>query len=105
MAEIPARSNFFSSLSTPMSCRQVSQLYEKNGWSVRKCSLSDYEISSDWAELVLESKSPLLLHGTVADLQDRIEELLAPLRAADIPFTAEYYGPPPERKLLAEWRS
>ena len=88
-----------------MSCRQVSQLYEKRGWSIRKCGRSEYEISSDWAELVLESESPLLLHGPVADLPARADELLEPLRTAGIPFTAEYYGPPPERELLAEWRS
>lgn len=60
---------------------------------------------SDWAELVIEAESPILMHGLVADLPARVEELVIPLRAAGISFTAECYGPEPDGELLLELRS
>ena len=104
MAAIPDGSNFFSSLHTALSREQVARLYGALGWQVRKCSWVDYEVFSDWAELVIEAESPILMHGPVADLPDRAEELVAPLRAAGVAFTAECYGPEPEHDLLRELR-
>jgi hypothetical protein len=103
MAEIPNKSNFFSALDTSLSREQVAGLYSVIGWQVRKCSWTDYEVISDWAELVIEAEDPILMHGPVADLQARAEELVAPLRAAGLSFTAECYGPNGE--LLLELRS
>jgi hypothetical protein len=80
-------------------------LYGAIGWNVRKCSWTDYEVSNDWSELVIESETPILMHGMVADLPTRVEELVAPLRAACVSFSAECYGPWPERALLLELRS
>lgn len=51
------------------------------------------EIQCQWAELVIESESPILMHGPVADILDRAEQLVAPLRTDRIFFTAECYGP------------
>jgi len=59
----------------------------------------------DWAELVIEAESPILMHGMVADLPARAEELVGPLRAAGVSFTAECYGPEPDRELLLELQS
>lgn len=103
MAELPDSSNFFSALHTSLSREQVARLYGELGWRVRKCSWVDYEVISDWAELVIEAESPILMSGAVADLLVRAEELVAPLRAAGIAFTAECYGPNSE--LLLELRS
>jgi hypothetical protein len=105
MADLPDTSNFFSSLHTALSRKQVAGLYGAIGWRVRKCSWVDYEIISDWAELVIEAQGPILMHGPVADLPARAEELVAPLRAAGVAFTAECYGPWPEDALLLELRS
>ena len=105
MAELPDGSNFFSALDTTLSREQVAGLYGALGWCVRKCSWVDYEIISDWAGLVLEAESPILMHGPVADLVARSEELVAPLRTAGISFTAECCGPEPGRELLLELRS
>jgi hypothetical protein len=87
-----------------MSRKSVAQLYERKGWKVCKASWTDYEILSDWAELIVESEAPILLHGCVADLPSTADELLSPLREAGINFVAEHYGPPPARELLMEWR-
>lgn len=101
---IPDESNFFSSLHTGLSRKQVADLYGALGWHVRKCSWVDYEVISDWAELIIEAESPILVHGSVADLPARAEELVAPLRAAGIKFTAECFGPAPKCELFLELR-
>lgn len=58
---------------------------------VRKCGWDEFEISCDWAELVLEADSPILIHGAVADVLENSERLLAPLREAAIGYRAECY--------------
>ncbi|HKB03394.1 MAG TPA: hypothetical protein VKD90_14320 [Gemmataceae bacterium] len=98
-------SNFFSSLHTSLSREQVARLYGAIGWEVRKCGWHEYEVISDWAELVIEAEGPILMHGPVADLPARAEELVAPLRAGGVSFAAECYGPEPDRELLLEVRS
>ena len=105
MAELPNGSNFFSALDTGLTPEQVAGLYGALGWRVRKCSWVDYEVISDWAELVIDDTTPVLMHGPVADLPARAEELVSPLRAAGVSFTAECYGPAPECELLLELRS
>lgn len=104
MAELPDGSNFFSALDTLLTPAEVAGLYGALGWRVRKCSWVDYEVISDWAELVIDDTAPILMHGPVADLPARAEELVTPLRAAGVSFTAECYGPDPERELLLELR-
>lgn len=105
MADVPNLSNFFSTLHTDLTPQNVAGLYGALGWRVRKCSSVDYEVISDWAELIVEAGSPILMHGVVADLAARAEELIAPLRAEGLSFTAECYGPEPECELLFELNS
>lgn len=93
---------FFSELRTPLSREQVAALYGARGWCVRKCSWTDYEVLRDWGDLVIESESPLLMHGRVADI-GKAEELVSPLRDAGIMFTAKWYAE--DQKLLLELRS
>jgi hypothetical protein len=99
-------SNFYSSLHTAMSRREVAGLFAAAGWEVIEPDDWDHlEVHCPWAELVIEAESPILKHGTVADLPTRAEELVAPLRVAGVSFTAECYGPEPDRELLLELRS
>jgi hypothetical protein len=100
VGELPDTSNFYSSLHTTLSREQVAGLYGALGWRVRKCSWTDYEVFGPWAELVIETESPILMHGPVADVLAHAEELVAPLRAAGVSFTAECYGP--DGELLRE---
>jgi len=104
MAEMPEGANFNSTLDTTLSREQVASLYGALGWQVRNCSWADFEVISDWAELVIEATGPILMHGSVADVLNRAEELVSPLRAAGVAFTAECYGPDPDRALLRELR-
>jgi hypothetical protein len=85
-----------------MSRKQIAGLYGALGWRVGKCTWVDYEVVSDWAELIIEGESPILMHGPVADLPARVEELVAPLRAAGVSFSVECYGPVPDEELLLE---
>jgi len=105
VAEVPNSSNFFSSLHTSMSRREVAELFGAAGWEViEPDDLDHLEVRCLWAELVIEAESPILMHGPVADLPARAEELVAPLRAAGVSFTAECYGSEPEQALLLELR-
>lgn len=92
MAGIPDKPNFFSTIGAGFTRQQIVELYREAGWQVRKCGWTDYEIKSDWAELILEGESPLLLHGSVSDLPSRAEELLAPLRASGVTFATDPLG-------------
>jgi hypothetical protein len=93
-------SNFFLALDTTLSQEQVAGLYRAIGCRVRKSSWFDYEVLSDWAELVIEAERPILMHGWVANLPTRAEELVTPLRAAGVSFTGECYGPHPDQELF-----
>jgi hypothetical protein len=88
-------------LHTTLSRQEVAELYAAVGWRIRKCSWLDYEISGPWADLVVEAESPILIHGLVADVARRAEELVAPLRAAGISFSVECYAP--DGSLLREF--
>lgn len=89
MASIPDKPNFFSTIEAGFDRQQIAELYRESGWRVRKCDWKGFEIASDWAELILEGESPLLLHGSVSDLPSRAEELLAPLRANGVAFATD----------------
>ena len=91
MGDIPDQSNFYGSLHTNLSRHQIAQLYRGLGWEVRKCGWAEYEIRCSFAELVIETESPILIHGTVADVVVNAEVILAPLGQARVSYTAECY--------------
>ena len=100
---IPGSSNFFATLHARRSRRRVAELFEPPNWSVRRCSWTDYELTTPVAEHVVEAESPILLHGSVADVEANIDQILDPLRAAGVAFTAECSSV--DGELLREWRS
>jgi len=105
MTEIPDYPNLYCSLNTSLSRKQIAGLYAAIGWEVRKCTWTDFEVFGPWCELVIEGESPILMHGSVADILVHAAEIVAPLRAGCISFTVECYGPQPARDLLLELRS
>jgi hypothetical protein len=98
---IPEGSNFFGSLVTSLSKGEIAQLYGAAGWTVRKCSWVDFEIRCAWAELIIDGDSPILLHGSVADVLVNADRILEPLVKAGIAHTAECYGE--DEVLLKEY--
>ena len=102
MGEVPDTSNFYSSLHTAMSRREVAGLFAAAGWEVVEPDDWDHlEIRCSWAELVIESAAPTLVHGPVADVAANAGRVLAVLAGAGVPFTAECYGP--DGEMLREW--
>jgi hypothetical protein len=73
--ELPKQNNFYSSF-RGVSKVKVKEVLEKNGWSSRNCSWTDYELTNDWSELVLEGddEEPLL-NGAVVYIDKSIETL------------------------------
>jgi hypothetical protein len=103
--EIPDTSNFFSALHTRQTREQIADLFRSAGWTIVAPDDAEHlRLECRWAELILESESPILLHGPVADVLNHAETIVAPLSAAKISFNAECYGPEPERLLLRELR-
>jgi len=103
MAEVPDLSNFYSSLHTSMSRREVADFFSAVGWKVGEPDDSDHlDVFCPWAALIMESESPILLHGPVADVEANAEQVLTVLRQAGIVFSAECYGPDDE--LLRVWQ-
>ncbi len=98
---IPESSNFFASLYTARSRRRIAELFTPPTWFVRRCSWTDHEVSSPFAELVIEAESPTLLHGPMAEVEANAGRILATLRAAEIGYTAECYDAGGE--LLQKW--
>jgi hypothetical protein len=73
---IPESSNFFASLSTTRSRRSVAGLFTPPTWVVRKCGWADYEVNGSFADFVIEAESPTLLHGSVADVVAKADQIL-----------------------------
>ena len=68
MSELPDGANFFSSLETSLSRKQIAALFERQGWDVSKAGWEEYEVQSNFAELIIEAEKPVLIHGPVADV-------------------------------------
>jgi hypothetical protein len=98
---IPESSNFFATLETARSRCRIAELFGPPTWIVRKCSWTDYEVSSTIADLVIEAESPTSLHGPVAEVEVNADRILATLQAAGIGYTAECYNAGGE--LLHVW--
>jgi hypothetical protein len=95
--------DFYATLHLTRSRRQVARLFLPPTWRVRKCSWTDYEITSDFAELTLEAESPALLHGWVIDFEVNAEQVLATLRAGGVAYTAEVYKARGEAQREFTW--
>lgn len=67
MANLPDRTNFYYSVQTVLQLEAVARLFAAPVWSVRRCSLTDFEAVSPFAEVVIESSNPVLVHGVVAE--------------------------------------
>ena len=98
---IPESSTFFAALNTALPRRRIAEWFTPPTWVVRQCDWTDYEVSSPFAELVIEADSPTLLHGPVAEVEANADRILGALRAAGIGYKAEGYDA--DGELLREW--
>jgi hypothetical protein len=63
---MPPKSNFYSVVKNKIE-EDIIYFFQKNGWTTRKTSMTDYELKNSWTELTLEKDNgELLLHGLIA---------------------------------------
>lgn len=89
--QLPDSSNFFATIFTEKSKAEIAQLYKSAGWKLRKCTFTDFEISQDWASIVIDGNDNILMHGVVADVEERVAKLMTPLQQHAIAYCAEFY--------------
>jgi hypothetical protein len=89
MLNLPESSNFFCNIDSPVSKVEIIDCFASQGWQVRKTTWEDFELRCLWAELVLESHDPVLLHGLL--MADKFDELLTLLSGLNIAYRAELY--------------
>lgn len=80
MSDIPDATNFFGTVVTELSREVVARAFVAAGWAHRKRGLDEHELSSEFAELVLDGADPLLLHGPVADVRENAGRIADVLR-------------------------
>jgi hypothetical protein len=92
---LPDTSNLFGSLDSALPPERVANLFAYRGWQVRRCSWTDYEVTCEFAELVIEPSSSksncVLIHGAVADVVANLPRIVEPLASAEIPYFLECY--------------
>ncbi len=89
--ELPEQNNFYASF-TGVSKEKVKEALQENGWSSQNCSWTDYELTNDWSELVLEGDDEKpLLNGAVAYIEKSIEILDKTFKTIGGYFVYEFY--------------
>lgn len=91
MSKLPDKTNFYCSVDTELLPKAIAQLYAGPIWHVRKCSLKDFEAISDFAEVVIESSNPVLIHGPVMEVLMNSERIIEPIAAAGLTGTFECF--------------
>jgi hypothetical protein len=90
--QLPDKPNLYGTVWTHMPKSELAAMFASRGWSMRKCTRVDYELRSDYAELVLEADDPLVLHGPVAEILRNAPRIAEVLRAAATKFCLECYA-------------
>lgn len=78
-------------LTTELSPFQVAEKFRNIGWRLRKCSWDEYEIRSEYAELIIHSARPILMSGEILESRNGAESILSSLRESGIGCDAELY--------------
>lgn len=89
--QLPEGSNFFATVFTEKSKSEISQIYKSAGWKVRQSSFNDFEISQDWVSIIIDGDQEVLMHGAVAELENRVFKITAPLVQHKISHRVEFY--------------
>lgn len=91
MAELPDRNNFYCVVHTQKGPEELARIFAPPDWRVRNCSWKDYEAQSDFAEIVIESTDPVLIHGPVANVEVNCLRIVELLVAAGLSGKFECY--------------
>ncbi len=89
--KMPSKSNFYSVIKDKTK-EDVNYIFQKQGWTIRKSSMTDFEIQNSWTELVLQSdKESLLLHGLVAYHPDNVKIIAQLFDSLKCGYKFEFY--------------
>jgi hypothetical protein len=89
--KMPSRSNFYSVIKDKTK-EDLNYIFQKQGWTIRKSSMTDFEIQNSWAELVLQSNNEgLLLRGLVAYHPDNIKIIRQFFSSLKCAYKFEFY--------------
>jgi hypothetical protein len=92
--------NFYASFKN-ISKAKIKELFEQNGWAIRKTSWTDFELINNWAELILEGNDDEpLLNGRVIFNNDNIILLDELFNSLGIQYIYEFYDK--DKKLIFE---
>ena len=83
--------DIFMTLDTKLSRFKVNALFTKHGWASRMCSWTEHEITSDYAELVIASESPMLISGGIDRDPRSIDKIVSILDDACIAYEFDVY--------------
>jgi hypothetical protein len=64
--KIPNQSNLCGTIFSVESKKALADIFGANGWHIRKSTWTDYEVRTDWSEIIIEDEehSPLI-HGAI----------------------------------------
>ncbi len=103
MWDLPDNPNFYGSVYSAERAETVAMKFESAGWRVRKAGWAEFEIVSDYAELISESSDPVLLHGLVADVLNNGPRICGVLSDNALEYKSEAYDG--EDRLIKEWKN
>ncbi len=88
---MPSKSNFYSVIKDKTK-EDVNYIFQKQGWTIRRSSMTDFEIQNSWTELVLQSNNEsLLLHGLVAYHPDNVKVIRLIFGSLNCGYKIEFY--------------
>ncbi len=81
----------------------VAQVLGDGYWSVRKSGWAEFEATSTGAELTIDSKNPVLIHGSMEAIEENAPRLAALLTSAGMHHCLELYGKKDELIRTLVW--
>ena len=90
MSSISDAENLHGVLHTELSNDRVAAAFRERGWSWRKCSWTEHEVSCGYAELVIRDVKPYLVSGEVADIESHLPEIVGILVSIGVEYEIDY---------------
>jgi hypothetical protein len=88
--KIPNQSNLYGTIFSVESKKTLAYMFGANGWRVRKSTWIDYEVHTDWGEIVIEDEEANpLIHGLIDPVMfDNFRQLLD---SSNLKYSLELY--------------
>ncbi|WP_089686417.1 hypothetical protein [Catalinimonas alkaloidigena] len=94
---VPDDDNLYGIIYTIDSPLEIANHFDKQGWSIRKSSWTDYEVKAEWAELeIVRNHEAALISGAIDG--QKFDDLKVTLMTFEYQFSIELYDQ--ENKLI-----